>query len=72
MIQNGIIANKDNCLFRQKVTTKFTPKLHKTNTKKKNKKQTNKLASFVKILLLIPAKSPKEAQEILKFFKKNT
>jgi len=38
----------------------------------KSDKQTNKLASFTKLLLLIPIKTLKEIKEIFKFFKKSS
>ena len=70
--QNLLVSNKENCSFRQNFVAKFTSKLHETNMKTKNGIQVDKPASFVKIPLSIPMKLPKEVQEILKFFKKNT
>jgi len=51
---------------------KSTPKINEmNNNKNKNDKNMNKLATFNKLPPSIPAKSPKEVKEILKYFKKN-
>jgi len=47
-------------------------KIQETKKPSKCYKLNNKLVSFAKLLLLIPAKSPKEVKEISKFFKKST
>ena len=44
----------------------------KSRINPKNNKPTDKPASFVKIPLLIPVKTPNEVNEISKFFKKNS
>ena len=48
------------------------PKIQKTKKPSKDNKLTDKLASFAKLPLLIPAKYSKEVKEISKFFKKST
>ena len=67
-----LITDKDNHTLRQKVSAKFTPRIHKVKKKLTNKELVNKPASFVKISLPIPAKTPKEVNEISKYFKKNS
>ena len=47
------------------------PKIQKTKKSSKDNKLTDKLASFAKLPLLIPAKYSKEVKEISKFFKKS-
>ena len=50
----------------------FTPKINKSNNTKKNKDlNVNKPASIFRLPLSIPAKLPKEVNEISKYFKKN-
>ena len=67
-----LVFDKDSWTFRQKVASKFTPKVQEIKTKSKNNKQTNKLASFVKLPPPILVKTLKEVKEISKFFKKNS
>jgi len=52
--------------------SKFTPKIQETRTTSKSDKLTNKPISFVKLSLLIFAKTSKKVMEISKFFKKGT
>lgn len=69
---NSLIADKDNHTLRQKVVTKFTPKLHEIKKESTNKKPVDKLANFVRISPLILAKTLKEVNKISKYFKKNS
>ena len=55
--------------FQQKVTSKFTSKVKKIVNSNKGNKNKVVLASIEKLPPLISAKSPKEVQEILKYFK---
>ena len=48
------------------------PKIQETKKSTKSDKLTNKPVSFVKLLPLIPVKTPKEVNKISKFFKKST
>jgi len=48
---------------------KFTPKVNSVNIGKRGNKNTDKPTSIKKLPLLIPAKLPKEVNEILKYFK---
>lgn len=64
-----LIADKDNNSFRQKIVFKFTPKLNPVKTSKRGEKNMDKPVSIKRLLLPIPAKSPKEVKEISKFFK---
>ena len=50
---------------------KFTSKIHKVKKKSSKKDLIDKLASFANIPPPIPAKTLKEVNEILKYFKKN-
>lgn len=52
--------------------SKFTPKIQETRTTSKSDKSTNKPIRFVKLPLLISAKTSKEVMEMSKFFKKDT
>ena len=52
--------------------SKFTPKIQETRKTTKYNKIIDKPASFAKLPPLIPVKTPKEVNEISKFFKKNT
>ena len=69
---NLLVSDKDNYSFQQKVMLKFTPRIHEVKNKSKNNKQTDNLASFVKLPSPILVKTPKEVNEISKFFKKNS
>jgi len=66
---NSLVVNKSNTLFRNMVKSKFSPQPIKTMTNGKGK-NTIKLATISLIFLPIPAKSLKEVNEILKYFKK--
>lgn len=59
----------NNNSFRQKVSYKFTLKINPINNSKKDNKNTDKPMSIKRLPLPIPAKSPKEVNEILKYFK---
>ena len=59
----------NNNSFRQKVSAKFTPKINPINTGKKGNKNTDKPASVERLPLPILTRSPKEVNEILKYFK---
>jgi len=69
---NSLVTDKDNHNLRQKFAAKFTPRLHKVKKKLTNKEIVDKLASFVRVPLSIPAKTLKEVSEISKYFKKNS
>jgi len=69
---DSLIADKNNKSFRQKVSSKFTPKLNIVKTSNKGKKKADKPASFEKLPPSILAKLPKEVNEILKFIMINT
>ena len=69
---DSLITDKDNCSFQQKVKLKFSPNIQETKNKSKNNENINKPASFIKLLPPILAKTPKEVNEISKFFKKNS
>jgi len=56
-------------LFRQKVLFHYTPKTNPNKNSKKGDKETNKLASIERLSPSIPAKFPKEVNEISKYFK---
>ena len=69
-----LIANNNNTSFRSKVSVKFTSKINRVNinnNKNKSRKSPDLLATFNKLLPFIPAKLPKEVNEISKYFKKN-
>jgi len=57
--------------LRQKVSSKFIPKLNLVKTNGKDKENTEKPMSIKRLPPLILAKSPKEVNEISKFFKNN-
>ena len=67
-----LVTDKDNKSFRQKIVSKFTLKIQEIKTKSVNNKKTDKPASFAKLPPLIPAKTPKEAKEIFRFFKQSS
>ena len=58
-------------MFKQKVAFKFTPKIQENKKSSKKNKVVNKPASFVKLPLLVSARSSKEILEKSKFFKDN-
>ena len=67
-----LIADDNNISFRNKVSSKFTPKVNKVKTNKsKSSKDADKPTTFNKLSPSIPAKLLKEVNKILKFFKKN-
>ena len=61
----------NNSSFRNKVASKFTPKINNNNLKNKGSKSNNKLATVSRLSPPIPAKSPKKVKDIARFFKKN-
>ena len=62
----------NNISFRNKVASKFTPKINNNNNpKNKSSKSNNKLATVSRLSPPISAKLPKEVKNIVKFFKKN-
>jgi len=69
---DSLVTDKDNQSFRQKFSSKFTPKVQEIKHKPKNDKQTDKLANFAKLSPPIPAKTFKEVKEISRFFKRNS
>jgi len=60
----------NNTSFKNKVTSKFTPKINNI-LKNKNSKETKKLAFVSSLPPFIPVKSPKKIKDIMKHFKKN-
>ena len=69
---DALITNSNSVSFRNKVSAKLILKVNPSNTLKgNNEKNINKLASIIRIPPLIPAKSPKKVNEIVKYFKKN-
>jgi len=68
---DSLYANKQSNSLRRKIATKFTPRVNLSPGK--NNKETNKHipANIDKISLPIPAKSQKEVNAILKYFKSN-
>ena len=68
---NELTVDSNGHFFRQKVVAQFILKIATYNEKKGNKeKNTNKLASFNKLLPPILVKPSKEVNKILKYFKK--
>ena len=63
---NLLFTNKNNKSFKQKVAFKCTPNVNSIENSKKEKKNTNKLASIER---LPPPILVKEVKEIFKFFK---
>ena len=61
---------KENSTFKQKLASKFTPKIQKGKTTSKRNKNNNKATSFIKLPLLILARLFKKILEKSKFFKK--
>jgi len=68
---NALVTDDNSTSLRRKITAKFTPGIQPVpqRSTKENNKPTP--ASIEKILLPIPAKSPKEVNVISKFFKDN-
>ena len=67
---NSLITN--NISFRNKISSKFTPKVNKVKTNKnKSSKDADKPTIFNKLSPPIPTKLLKGVNKILKFFKKN-
>ena len=62
---------KDNISFRNKMVSKFIPKINSI-LKTKNSKNIEKLSLTSSLLPPIPAKLPKEVNNLNKFFKKRT
>jgi len=70
MSQNLLIADNNNIFFRNKILSKFTPKVNEVKTnKRKSSKNVDKPTTFNKLSSSIPAKLLKEVNKILKFFK---
>ena len=67
---DGLYVDNTNTTFRNKVSSKFTPQVSK-NLNINNKEVVKPIFIF-SISPPIPAKSQKEVNEILKYFKKNT
>ena len=68
---NMLVTNNNFILLRRKIVAKFIPRIQLVLQRsiKENNKPT--LASIERILLPIPAKSPKKVNVISKFFKSN-
>ena len=64
-----LIANDHKTSFRQKVASKFTPKVNLEKNSKKGERVADKPTRIERIPSLILAKSPKEVKEISKYFK---
>ena len=67
----NILHMKDNIYFRNKVMSKFMPKINST-LKTKNGKNIEKLVLTLSLLPPIPAKLSKEVNNLNKFFKNKT
>jgi len=63
------IADIYNNSFRQKVSYYCMPKINNIKTSKSKSKEINKLASVERLSPPIPTQTPKEVNEISKFFK---
>ena len=67
-----VLSVDNNISFRNKVASKFTLKISNiNNSKNKDGKGNNKLATVSRLSLPISAKSSKKVKDIVKFFKKN-
>lgn len=62
------IDNKS-ILLKRKIASKFTPRMQSTSQRANKKNKRPSLASIKRLPSPIPAKSPKEVNEISKFFK---
>jgi len=67
---DSLVVNKTNIFFRNKVKSKFSPQINRSQTSIKDKK-TAKLTFMSTLPPSIPAKLPKEVNEISKYFKRN-
>ena len=66
---NSLHMDNSNILFRNKVKSKFNPQVPKTLASNKGKKTVK--PTYISLLLPpIPAKTPKEVNEVSKYFKK--
>jgi len=66
---DGLHMNDSNMLFRNKVKSKFNPQVPKTPASNKGKEMVK--PTYVSLLPPpIPAKMPKEVNEVSKYFKK--
>ena len=68
---NSLITDNHKNSFRQKFIYKFTSRINPDKNGKKKENITNKPASIKRLPPLIPAKSQKEVNKILKYFKPN-
>ena len=66
---DSLFANGHKNTFKQKFSLQFTLKTPPAKNGKNGEKDTNKLASIQQIPPPIPTKSPKEVNEISKYFK---
>jgi len=66
---DSLVADNHKNTFRQKISHKFTSQVNLEKPGKKQETPANKLTSIERLLSLILAKSPKEVNEILKYFK---
>ena len=66
-----LITDNHKNSFRQKVVYKFDPRINLNKNSKKKEIITNKPANIKRLLPPIPAKSQKEVNKILKYFKPN-
>ena len=66
---DSLVANNHKNTFRQNISHKFTPQVNLEKPGKKQETPANKSTSIERLLSLILAKSPKEVNEILKYFK---
>ena len=65
---DSLVCDIHNNIFRQKLSYYYTPKTTLVKSGKLNIKDTTKLASIERIPPSISAKTPKEVNEIFKFF----
>ena len=66
---DSLVADTNNNSFRQKVSFYCTPKTNPVKNSKPKDKNNNKLAGIERLFPPISAKTPKEVNEIFKFFK---
>jgi len=69
---DGLYADNSNNTFRSKVSSKFTPRIPKNSNTNTKEKVTVKPTFVSSVPPPIPAKTPREVNEISKYFKKNS
>jgi len=66
---NTLYTDNNSILLRRKIASKFTPKMQPTPQKTSKEKNSPSSANIERLPPSIPAKTPKEVNEISKFFK---